>query len=211
MIIFQKKNRAMSLIDMIIAIAIFAMGMQVFTLVFIKVWNNNSFIVEEGEASMIASRMVDETVRNIRKVRQPDNGAFPVVSGDEYNFTAFLDIDDDGTTEKVHYFLENEVFKVGITKPDSSVPPVYASGDAEVKNLAQPVINVFLGEPVFSYYNKNYPGDLSNNPLPIPLNPSLVRLVKVHLFVNIKPNKAPDHTSIESVAELRNLNDYNEF
>lgn len=206
-----KKFPAMSLIDMVIAIGIFAMGLQVFTLVFIKVWNNNSFIIEEGEASLIASRMVDETVANIRKVRQPDNGAYPIESGDSYNFTAFLDIDDDGVTERVHYFLEDETFRVGISEPDSSIPPIYPSSDQEVKVMASSVINNFLGEPVFSYYNHDYPGDLVNNPLAIPVDPSLVRLVKVHLFVNIKPNRAPDHTSIESVAELRNLNDYDEF
>lgn len=203
-------SRGMSLIDMIIAIGIFALGMQVFTLVFIKVWNSNSFIVEEGEASMIASRMVNEAVKNIRKARQADNGAYPIQSGDSRNFTIFLDIDDDGTTERVHYFLEGETFKVGITKP-SGTPPVYPSGDQEVRSLTNYVINDFLEEPVFYYYNASYPGDSGNNPLNTPIVPGEVRLVKIHLFVNIKANKAPDHISIESVAELRNLNDYDQF
>jgi hypothetical protein len=208
----DRKNmkRGLSLIDMIIAIGIFAFGMQVFTLVLIKVWNNNSFIVEEGETSMIASRMVNETVRNIRKARQADNGSYPVRSGDDYNFTLYLDLDNDGNTERVHYFLEDEIFKVGITNP-TGTPAIYAEGDQEIRNLTNYVVNDYLNEPVFTYYNQDYPGGAGENPLDTPINPGDVRLVKVHLFINIRADKAPDHISIESVAELRNLNDYAQF
>ena len=205
-----KTRKALSLIDTIIAIGIFALGIQAFTLVFIKVWNNNAFIVEEGEASLIASRMVNEAVKNIRKARQGDNGAYPVQSGDDYNLNLYIDFDNDGLTERVHYFLENETFKVGITKPSGN-PPVYPLGDQEVRNLANYVINDFLDQPVFSYYNRDYPGDLAGNPLEVPINPGDVRLVKIKLFVNIRANKAPDHINIESIAELRNLNDYAQF
>ncbi len=207
---FRKNKKAMSLIEAILAIGIFALGIQVFSLVFIKIWKANSFIVQEGEVSLVASRTISETVRNLRKIRQADDGSFPIKSGDAYNLTVFFDFDNDGTTERVHYFLENEEFKLGLTKP-SETPIVYPAGDQEIRVLTSSVVNNLLGEPIFSYYNKNYPGDLSNNPLPIPLDVSNARLVRIHLFVNTNPNKNSDYVSIESMVEFRNINDYAQY
>lgn len=206
----KRKKIGMSLIDMIIAIAIFALGMQVFTLVFVKIWSSNSFILEEGEASLIASRAVNSVAKNIRKTKQADNGDYPIESADQNDLKVFLDFDNDGITERVHYYLEGEEFKVGVTKP-SGTPPIYPSEDQSVVVLASSVINNILSEPVFHYYNADYPGDLTNNPLPYPASIENIRLASIHFYVNIKPDHAPDHINIESMAEFRNLNDYDNF
>lgn len=200
----------MSIIDMIVAITIFALGMQVFTLVFIKIWNSNSFIIEEGEASLIASRAVNSVAKNIRKTRQADNGDYPIESADENDLKIFLDIDNDGTTERVHYFLDGEEFKVGVTDP-SGDPPSYPADDQEITTLSSSVINEYLSQPVFQYYNSSYPGDSENNPLSTPASVENIRLVNIHFYVNITPDKAPDHINIESMAEFRNLNEYDDF
>jgi len=205
-----KRKKGMSIIDAIVAIAIFTFGMQAFVLVFVKVWNSNSFILEEGEASMAASRVVNEIIKEIRKTKQADNGDYPIESGDSFNLTVFLDVDNDNVTERVHYFLEDESIKVGITEPEGT-PPIYPAGDQTIKTMASYIINDYLSQPIFYYYNSDYPGDEENNPLAVPIYPEQVRLVRIHLYVNIKPDKAPDHINIESVAELRNLNDYNDF
>jgi hypothetical protein len=62
--------------------------------------------------------------------------------------------------------------------------------------------------PVFFYYNKNYPGDTVNNPLATPIGVGDVRLIRVHLLVNIDPVHAPNNINIESFADLRNLKTY---
>ena len=63
-------------------------------------------------------------------------------------------------------------------------------------------------QPVFSYYNRDYPSDIINNPLATPVSVENVRLIKIHLLVNIDPINAPNNVNVESFAELRNLNNY---
>lgn len=196
----------MSLIEMIIAIAIFALGIQAFSMLFIKTWRANSFTLEEGQASAQVSRAVEETVKNLRKIQQPDDGAYPIKSGDKFDLKAYIDIDGDSTVEQVHYFLSGQEFKLGVSKPSGN-PPVYPASDQQVKTLANFIVNT-SSQPVFYYYNKNYPGDAGNNPLTTPVSVGDVRLIKVHLVINIDPIRAPDNINIESLAELRNLNDY---
>jgi prepilin-type N-terminal cleavage/methylation domain-containing protein len=203
---FVKKS-GMTLVELMVAISIVLICMFGFSVFFARIWVSNHFILEEGQTSFIASRIVSETVKNLRKVRQPDNGEYPIRSCDEFNLVVFIDIDKDNITEKVHYFLENGQFKVGISDPSGS-PPVYPSGDQTVSVLTNYVVNT-SAQPVFEYYNHDYPGDVVHNPIDTPVAAiEDVRLVKIHLYVNIDPMRAPDNVNIESFAEFRNLNDY---
>jgi len=75
-------------------------------------------------------------------------------------------------------FLDNKSIKEGVSKP-SGDPPTYPGGDESVKIIAQSIVNDSTS-PIFSYYNKNYPGDLTNNPLSTPIKVDDVRLIKIH-------------------------------
>jgi len=88
------------------------------------------------------------------------------------------------------------------------MPKTYPSGDQEVTVIAGHIVNA-TNEPIFYYYNRDYPGDVVNNPLDTPAAVSDVRLLKIHLKINIDPNRAPDNVEMQSFVELRNLNDYN--
>jgi hypothetical protein len=119
----------------------------------------------------------------------------------------YLDVDKDGTTERVHYFLDQatDELKKGITDPLATTPISYPATDDSVSVITNYVINEAT-DPVFYYYNENYPGDIVNNPLVSPVAVDQVRLIRVHLYVNINPVHAPDNINIESFADLRNLN-----
>jgi type II secretory pathway pseudopilin PulG len=204
----KKIKKGMTLVDMLIAIGIFSMGMIGFTVLFVRVWQSNSFIMEEGQATMMASRTVQQLIESLRKVKQADNGEFAIKSGDDFNFIVYLDDDNDGVTERVHYFLAGESFKKGVTKPTTGTPPVYPNGDQVITIMANYVTNT-AAQPIFYYYNKDYPGDIVNNPLNI--SPTLpidkVKLVRIRLWINIKPLTAPDNVNFESFVDLRNLNE----
>lgn len=199
--------RGMTLVEVMVAIFIMLVGMEGFTLLFLRSFQTNSFILETGLAASAASRAVNTTVSELRKIRQGDNGDYPLEQGSEFELTAYIDIDTDGVTERVHYFLENGEFKRGIREPSATMPITYASGDGTVSVLASAIANEPT-EPVFTYYNENYPGDTVNNPLATPVGVRDPRLVKVRLVVNLDPNNAPDDTNIESFVEFRNLNNY---
>lgn len=205
----QAKYKAMTLVEVLATIAIMLITMEGFTLLLVKSWSMNKFIIEEGLASAAASRATNKIITRLRSVRQADNGDFPVESGDDFDLKVYIDIDDDDDTERVHYFLDldTDQLKVGITDPVGTTPISYPADDDNVSVLTNYVVNEDTN-PVFYYYNKNYPGDQVNNPLATPINVEDARLIRVHLLVNIDPIRAPNNINIESFADLRNLENY---
>ena len=202
-----KTLRGLTLIEMVIAIAVALIVMEGFTYMLLKTWDTNKFILEEGLASAAASRATNRIVIQLRGVQQSDNGSYPVVSADDFDFTLYTDIDDDGVVERVHYFLDqvNDQLKVGVTDPNTAVPVAYPAGDTTVTVMTNYVVNEAT-DPVFFYYNGDYPSDTINNPLTTPASVGNIQLIKIHLFVNINPVHAPDNINIESFVDLRNLN-----
>lgn len=197
----------MTLVEMMIAIGIFFIGIEGFTILFARSWQSNHYILEMGQASLAASRGVSNMVAFIRGTRQSDNGSYPIVSASDNDFVLYADYDKDNITERLHFYKSDSNIIVGITNPTGTMPKTYPSGDEETQIIAKNVVNG-ANEPIFYYYNKNYPSDAENNPLDTPAIISEIRLVKIYLFVNIDPNRAPDNVKMQSMVELRNLNDY---
>ncbi len=199
--------RGMSFIEMIVAILIMLLGMSGFTYLFVDSWRSNKYIIEMGNASLLVSRAVNNLVADLRKVRQADNGDFPIESGSDFDIKVYIDIDNDGVTERVHYYLQSGSLYRGVREPVGNLPVNYPNGDGTTTLLANSIINS-NSQPVFSYYNDEYPSDTINNPLATPVNVAEVKMVKVHLMINIDPLNVPEHINVESFAELRNLNGY---
>lgn len=204
-----KKLKGLTLVEMLVAIFIMSAGMLGFSLLFSSSWKSNKFILETGTTAVRVNRASSEIINNLRKVRQADNGDYPIESGDDFDIQVYLDIDNDGVTERVHYWLDtvNDWLMLGIREPSSAVPPSYASGDGTTRILAEYIVNE-AAQPVFYYYNENYPGDTVNNPIPTPIAIENVRLVRILLRMNIDPIKAPNNINVESFVDLRNLESY---
>lgn len=202
--------KAMTLVEVMVGIAIMLLVMEGFTLLFVRTWDTNKFVLEEGLASSAASRATNKVVVALRGVRQADNGSFPIAQADDFELSVYNDIDNDGAVERVHYFLDLDAdqMKIGITEPDTStLPASYPAGDQTVMVMTNFVVNE-ADNPVFLYYNDDYPGDVVNNPLASPVNVGSIQLVKIHFLVNIDPVHAPNNINIESFVDLRNLHNY---
>jgi len=98
---------------------------------------------------------------------------------------------------------------MGVTEPTATLPKTYPSGDQTTIDLVQHVVNLDTSV-IFQYFNKDYPHDMTSNPLTTPATVADVRLIKVYLEVNIDLNHAPNNVHMQSFVEMRNLNDYNE-
>lgn len=205
----RKRLKGLTLVEMLVAIFILSAGMLGFSLLFSTSWKSNKFILETGVTSIRVNRASTEIINNLRKVRQADNGDYPIQSGDDFDIQVYLDVDNDGVTERVHYWLDdtNDRLMRGIREPSASVPPTYAAGDGTTSVIAEYVVNDAT-QPLFYYYNENYPGDTVNNPLVTPAAIGDIRLVRVLIRMNIDPIKAPNNINIESFADLRNLESY---
>lgn len=197
----------MGLIEMMVAIAIFTVSMAGFTALFLHTWKVNSYSFEMGQASYVVSQGMDKTVSYIRKARQGDDGAYPIQSAGNNDLVVFSDYNKDGITERLHFYLQSGQLKMGATIPTIGIPKTYPAGDQQTIILASNIVNA-ANEPLFYYYNSNYPADTVNNPLSVPLDVSVVRLVKILLKININPGKGPENIETQSFVEIRNLNDY---
>jgi hypothetical protein len=96
---------------------------------------------------------------------------------------------------------------MGVTDPTVTMPKSYPSADQQILTLARRIVNT-SAEPIFYYYDKNYAGGSTQVPLVTPANVADVRLMKIHLKINIDPNRAPDNIELQTFVEMRNLNDY---
>lgn len=201
--------KALTLIEMLVAIAVALIAMEGFTYLFLKSWDTNKFIIEEGLASAAASHSTNKMVIQLRGVQQADNGDYPIRSGDDFDLVFYCDIDDDHVVERVHYFLDlaTDQLRQGVSNPLPTDPITYPVADDTVTVVANYIVNE-ADDPVFYYYNSNYPGDTVNNPLATPTNVGVVQMIRVHLLINIDPVHAPNNVNIESFVDLRNLNVY---
>jgi prepilin-type N-terminal cleavage/methylation domain-containing protein len=209
---FQKVRiqKGMSLVEMMMAIFIFTTGMVGFSALFMNSWRSNAYTLEMGQTAMAVSRGVNEMTRYIREARQADNGSYPVVSADDDDLVFYGDYDRDGVTERLHIYKSGTDVILGVREPSGGFPVTYASGDGSTTMLARRIVNTGA-QPIFYYYDSDYPEDSVNNPIATPATVPDIRLVKIELYMNIDPNHAPDSVYISSFAEMRNLNDHDRF
>lgn len=204
----NKFKKGLTLVETLVAIAIFLLGTQAAVLIFAKTIKSKKYSMEMGKASFIVSRSVGDVTKYLRKARQSDAGTYPIVSADDNDIIFYSDYDKDEVTERLHIYLSNGTVFMGVRDPSSGFPVTYQSGDATTTQLAQHIVNT-SSDPMFSYYNKDYPEDTINNPVSTPASVSEIRLVKIFLKINIDPNNAPENIQQETFVEIRNLNDYN--
>lgn len=205
----MQKRRGMTLIEMLVAIAVMLIAMNGFTYLFVSSWDTNKSTIEMGLASTTASRAVNQTIIQLRAIKQADNGDYPIEEADDFDLTIYTDIDDDGVTERVHYYLDlaTDEFKRGVTDPVAGTPVTYPNSDTTTTVMARFITNEST-EPTFYYYNDDYPGDTTNNPLSTPASLGSIQLVRVKMKVNIDPVHAPENINIESFVDLRNMHGY---
>ncbi|MDI6778079.1 MAG: type II secretion system protein [Patescibacteria group bacterium] len=196
----------MTLVEMLISMFIFILMMFSSVYVLHQIYKNYGFAMEQGMSVAAVEHSLKYIIEDIRGMRQSDAGAYPIELADDFNFIFYSDVDKDDVTEKVHYYLENNLIKRGISNP-SGTPPVYPAEDETVTTLAENVVNTAL-QPLFCYFNTNYPADQVNNPLATPVSPVAdIRLIKMDVYVNLDPFRSPDNIRLESYVMLRNLKD----
>jgi len=198
-------NKGFTLVETIVAIALFVLGLQATVLVFSGTMKSKAYTMEMGKSAFVVSRSIGDLTQYLRRARQSDGGARAIVSADDNDFVVYSDYDKDGSTERLHIYLSNQKVYMGVRNPSDSFPVTYASGDELTVQLADHIING-ASDYMFSYYGKDYPED--PNPVATPADVSEIRLIKIFLKINIDPNRAPDNIQQETFVELRNLNDY---
>lgn len=199
-------QKGLTLTEMLIAMVIFTLILFGSLLLIRYIYRNYGFEMEQGLSLNEVQKGLKVLVEEIRGTRQADSGAYPIQSADSFELVLFSDIDKDNITERVHYYLQNGEIKKGVTKPNGT-PPSYPNEDDTISTVASHIVNTPT-QPLFYFYDANYPADQTNNPLAVPVaDVSKIRLVKIDMFYNLDPYRAPNNIRLESYVELRNLKD----
>ncbi len=101
--IFNK--RGFTLIETLIAIFIFTLAMGAATSFVVLFYRTHSYASEQSAAIEEARRGIEMMVKEVRAAATGENGAFPVERADDKQLIFYSDIDKDGQTERVRYFL----------------------------------------------------------------------------------------------------------
>src|SRR4030042_210479 len=159
----------------------------------VSVWRNFLSIDATNTA-------VSEIVKELRNSRESDAGTYPLeVTGDQ-EIVFYSDYDYDSSVERVRYTLSGNTLTRGIIKPQGS-PAVYLPANERTKVVSDIIRNG--SNPVFYYYNGEWPEDTVNNPL-IPADRiSNTRLIKIILKANPKANNSGNDYVLESNVNIR--------
>lgn len=195
--------KGMTLIEMIIAVAVLSLLMGVISMMILRTFFVNKYTFEQG----LNTNSLQSSLRNfskyLREARQSDAGGYLIESASDNELYFFADMDNDSVTERVHYFVENNQLKIGSSNP-SGFPLTYPENDEEVKVVGNGIVND-ASQPIFYYYNQDYPTDTDNNPLATPALPGEIGMIQIDLYVNIDTQHVPDSMRMGTFVRPRNI------
>lgn len=94
-----------TLVETLVTIAIFLLAMGAVAGFIAMAYLTYGYTFDQARAIDEARRGVETMVREIREARQGDDGSFPIEKAQDKEFIFYSDIDKDGQTERVRYFL----------------------------------------------------------------------------------------------------------
>ncbi len=198
------KNQGFTLVELLIAGVLFVSivaGVAALILYYLKSF---SFSFEELRSVNQAQYAIGTMLRELREARSGENGAWPMAQTDDATIVFYSDVTNDGRADRVRYFLSGTDLKKGVIEP-TTAPVSYPPANEVTKTIASSIDEG--GKAMFTYYNGNYPTDITNNPL-TPANRILnTRYVGIYVRVNIQANYAAAPYELNSGVAIRSLKD----
>ena len=102
---FSISQKSFTLVETLVAISVFSLILIVTSMSVVTAYRAYRHIWQQSLAIGEARRGLETMVKEIREARPGDDGSYPIVKADDKEFIFFSDIDKDGETERVRYFL----------------------------------------------------------------------------------------------------------
>ena len=100
-----KNGAGFTLVETLVSIFIFSIIIAVVFSSVIMFYRNQSFTWDQTRAIEEARIGVKTMIREIREARLGDDGSYPIEMANDKEFIFYGDIDKDGATERVRYFI----------------------------------------------------------------------------------------------------------
>ena len=137
----------------------------------------------------------------VRAAAPSETGAFAIASASSTQLTFYTDSDNDGTVERIRYYISGNQLRKGTLNPTGS--PLAYTGSESTRTLVRNIVATTT--PVFSYYNSTYAG--TTTALTQPVTVSAVRSIKMFLFVDDDTTQAPPAVQSTTQVTVRTLKD----
>ncbi len=187
--------KGFTLLEVIIAIFIFILAMAgIFEATF-YLYRANSYVIQQSSAIGQARKGIETMVKEIREARNGDDGSYIIEEAQDFEFIFYSDINGDGKTERVRYFLDGTDLKKGVIEPEGW-PVRYPQNKEVITTISSYVRNQ---PPIFRYYDGN------GNELPAPSRLTDTKTMEVNLVINVDPNRTPQDFNLRSKVNIRNL------
>lgn len=195
-------TKGFTLIETITAVSIFSLALGILTIFIYNSYRSYDYNFQQISAIEETRKGIETMVKEIREAKYGDDGSYPLSQAGNNEFVFYSDIDQDSLTERIRYFMQGTNLKKGVVKPEND-PPIYISAHETITTISQFVQN--SANPIFTYYNGNWPTDIVNNPLPTLTRLTDTKLMHVRLKINVNPNRPPSDFILESDTQIRNL------
>jgi len=196
----MKKNRGLTMLEVIVWVSVFTFVLGAIVISIIYFYRTNTYTLSQATAVSSGQRGLDNMMRVIREAAYASDGAYPIISMAEDQFSFYADVDSEPSIEKIRYFLQGTSLIEGIVEP-SGDPPVYA-GSETTSTIAEYIRNIAQATSTFTYYDKN--GALMTDYSKI----VDVRFVTVKLVIDVDTKNLPPELTLRSSAGMRNLVGY---
>jgi len=101
----MKTNRGFTLIETLLVIVVFTLLAGAISSLVVMGYRTYSYAWEQSQAIEEARRGIETMVREIREAKSGDNGSYAIEKAEDKEFIFYSDIDKDGATERIRYFL----------------------------------------------------------------------------------------------------------
>lgn len=199
-----QSREGFSVVEVIISAAVFSILIFVVASLRTNVDTLTNLVSQKLQSRQDIDRAMDQMVTEIRSASPSSQGAYPVESATTSSLVFFSDVDSDGLFERIRYTVGTSTLDRGVTKPSGS-PLVYSTSSETVSTLISNLTKT-TSSNVFTYYGEGYTGSQAALPATGTLA-SAIRLVRVTVYVDVRPREAPKPAYVSQLISIRNLRD----
>ena len=181
-ILHPTSSQGFTLIEILISSAILVMlaagflGMQyILSKNQVTAWNNYLSIESSNTAMSVL-------IKELRNATNSDNGSYPLESLLDQEIIFYSDTDYDGKVERVRYTINGTQLLKGVIEPVGD-PAVYDTAQERETVVSDILRN--NTDPIFYYYNSDWPSDTTNNPLALSERIANTRFIKIFIHCRL--------------------------
>ncbi|MFA6315144.1 MAG: type II secretion system protein [Candidatus Paceibacterota bacterium] len=192
-------NKGMTLVEILVAIAIFLVVLGALMLFFKNIFSYRTVISGSYETTQQAQAILKTMLTEIRQMSPGANGAYALALSGTSTIAFYSDSNADGVKEKITYErVGTDLYRRQIIPSGSTYNPASQTSSIIVRSVRNENTS-----PIFEYFNEYYNG--TSSPLVQPVTTTQVRLVKINLRLDIDPNLSPVPVMFTTQTSIRNI------